>query len=220
MTRWFWLSCGLVALAFAAAGAMFAVPAEALPERIPIHWNARMEPDGWVGRDSIGGVLLLFPGIMALMLLLNAALPKISPKRFEVEPFRKVFDYVMFLVFALFGLLMAAQTWAIFTGEMPARLFVGSFFLFFALMGNVMGQVQRNFWMGVRTPWTLASEPVWIGTHRLAAWLWTVVGAVGFIAVMAGVPFLVALVGLLVAALYPVLHSYLLYRRLEKADRL
>jgi uncharacterized membrane protein len=220
VTRWLRLSCGLVVLAASTAlVVLFLVPQDAIPEKVPIHWNAAMEPDGWIGRDRIGGVLFLFPGVMAGMIGLNWLLPKISPKKFEVETFRKVFDHVMFLVVCLFAVLMGAQLWAIFTGEMPGRVFVGAFFLFFALMGNVMGQVQRNFWMGVRTPWTLASEPVWIGTHRLAAWLWTAVGIAGFIAVLIGTPFLAAFAVLMIAALYPVVHSYLLYRRLEQQGR-
>ena len=221
MTRWFWLSCGLVALALAAVlVVLFAVPQDALPEKVPIHWNASMEPEGWIARDRIASILFLFPGIMAAMVGLNWLLPKISPKKFEVETFRRVFDHVMFLVVVLLAVIMGAQLWAIFTGEMPGRVFVGAFFLFFAFMGNVMGQVQRNFWMGVRTPWTLASEPVWIGTHRLAAWLWTAVGIAGFVAVLVGTPFLIAFAVLMAAALYPVIHSYLLYRRLDQQGRL
>src|SRR5919204_301408 len=62
-------------------------------------------------------------------------------------------------------------------------LFAG-LFLFFAVLGNVIGKVRSNFWMGVRTPWTLASPKVWERTHRLAAWLWVTVSIVGFVAVL------------------------------------
>ena len=51
--------------------------------------------------------------------------------------------------------------------------------LLLALLGNVLGKVRRNFWVGVRTPWTLADVRVWERTHRLAAWLFTVAGLVG-----------------------------------------
>ena len=55
-------------------------------------------------------------------------------------------------------------------------------FLFFGLMGNVIGKVRKNFYIGVRVPWTLASDRVWNDTHRMAAWLWVAAGVLGFVA--------------------------------------
>lgn len=97
-------------------------------------------------------------------------------------------------------------------------LFAGMF-LFFALIGNVLGRVRRNFWMGVRTPWTLASETIWIQTHRLAAWLFTAFGAAGFLAVLLGVGMVWCFAGLIVVSLVPVVYSLVLYKRLEKQGR-
>src|SRR5262245_17683179 len=98
----------------------------------------------------------------------------------------------MFLVTALFGYLHGVILLQQFKNPPVrfdiGRLMVGGMFLFFALLGNVLGKVKRNFFMGVRTPWTLASETVWTRTHRLAAWLWTGGGLVGLVAVLAGAP--------------------------------
>jgi uncharacterized membrane protein len=98
-------------------------------------------------------------------------------------------------------------------------LFAG-LFLTFALIGNVLGRVRRNFWMGVRTPWTLASDAVWIPTHRLAAWLFVAFGLAGFVATLLGVSLLWCLAGLAVVVLVPVAYSLVLYKRLEKQGRL
>ena len=100
------------------------------------------------------------------------------------------------------------------------RWLLGGLSLFFALLGNRLGKVQRNFWMGVRTPWTLASEAVWIRTHRLTAWLWVPGGGVLAILGFAGVPVWWWLAGLLLMALSPVFYSLWLYKRLEKQGRL
>jgi hypothetical protein len=102
------------------------------------------------------------------------------------------------------------------------RVFLGGICLFFALIGNVMGKVRRNFWMGVRTPWTLASEPVWNQTHRLAAWLFVAAGLVGFVLVMLLPPDVVwvALLVLIPAGLVPVVYSLVLYKRLERQGKL
>jgi uncharacterized membrane protein len=100
------------------------------------------------------------------------------------------------------------------------RYLLGGLSLFFAVLGNFLGKVQRNFWMGVRTPWTLASETVWIQTHRLTAWLWTggsiLLAAIAFF----GAPVWVWIVGMVVMCLTPVVYSLVLYKRLEKQGKL
>ena len=83
-------------------------------------------------------------------------------------------------------------------------------------MGNVLGKVRRNFWMGVRTPWTLASEKVWVATHRLAARLLTAGGLAGAVAAWLGAPLVLCFWLLMVALLWPAVHSLLLYKRLER----
>jgi uncharacterized membrane protein len=100
------------------------------------------------------------------------------------------------------------------------RLLLGGIFLFLALMGNVLGKVRRNFWMGVRTPWTLASEAVWIRTHRLAAWVFVGGGLAGLAAVLLGVDFTVCMALLVVVGVVPVFYSLTLYKTLEKQGKL
>jgi uncharacterized membrane protein len=68
----------------------------------------------------------------------------------------------------------------------PGRPLVGGIFLFFALMGNLLGKVRRNFWMGIRTPWPLAGDAVWIATHRAAARLYTAMGLIGAVMALRG----------------------------------
>ena len=102
----------------------------------------------------------------------------------------------------------------------PWRWVVAGAYLLFALLGNVLGKVQRNFWVGVRTPWTLASDTVWTQTHRLAAWLFVAGGLVGFAATLAGASGVWLFVGVLVAiAGVPVVYSLVLYKRLERQGR-
>jgi uncharacterized membrane protein len=219
MTRWLLMSILLTAAAWAAFAYVGLFATEMLIDPVPVHWNAHMEPDAFVPRDQAWMHLLLYPGVMSLMVGLTLLLPWLSPKHFEVG--RDLFRYGMALVIMLFAYLGALHIVAITTEHgMPARAFVAGFFLFFALLGNIMGKVQRNFWMGVRTPWTLANETVWARTHRLAAWLWVGVGVLGFIAVFVGVPWLWCFMLLMAAALYPVLHSLIVYKRLERQGKI
>jgi uncharacterized membrane protein len=221
MTRWLYLSIALTVAALAGALYLYFVQYDQLPERIATHWDIHFEPDHWVPKAGVLGHFLVLPGIMAGITLLTLVLPWLSPRSFEVEPFRATYGYVMALVVALMGYLDVVFLWAsLKQGAWMYQLLVGGIFLFFALLGNVLGRVRRNFWMGVRTPWTLASEAVWNQTHRVAAWLFVAGGVAGFVAVLIGVPPLWCFVGLIVVALWPVLYSLLLYKRLEKQGRL
>jgi uncharacterized membrane protein len=221
MTRWFYLAAAVTALAFAASLYAYFGMYDQLPERIPVHWGIDGTPDKWVDKDHAWINFWLVPGMMTAFLGLTLVLPWLSPKSFEVDRFRDTYGYVMALVNCLFAYIHAVILWSSFHPEsMNVKWFITGIMVFFALMGNVMGQVRRNFWMGIRTPWTLASENVWNQTHRLAGWLWFIFGLAGAMAALAGVPPLWCFVGVLVAALFPVVYSLVLYKHLEKQGRL
>lgn len=219
--RWLWLA---VVLAVAAAGGSLAVwanRAEWLPERVPTHWGIDGEPDAWTARERMLPALMVMPGLLAGVIGLSYLLPWLSPQKFKVEPFRPTYEYVMFLVVVIFAYLHAVIL-ASYAGWVQdvGRWIVGGSLLALAAMGNVLGKVQRNFWIGVRTPWTLASDAVWVRTHRVAAWLFVAGGLLGLALVLAGVNGLIALGVFGVFAVAPVFYSLWLYKRLEKQGRL
>ena len=217
MTRWLIASLSITAIALAVALGLGLGFPEVLRERIPTHWDVHMNPDHWVDREDFIWQMLIFPGVMALMTLLMWGLPYLSPKNFEVERFARTWGYIFTVLVAFFGYLFALMVWmAISEHAWFERPFIAGFFVMFGLMGNQIGKVQRNFWMGVRTPWTLASDAVWVRTHRHAAWLWTATGAIGAVMVLVGVPFWIPLVVLMAAAFWPVLYSLILYKRLQR----
>jgi uncharacterized membrane protein len=191
-------------------------------EKIPVHWDIHMNADQWTTPDHYVWYLLISPGVMLLMTLLIVVLPWLSPKNFEIEPFAGTFGFLMTALVVFFGYLGGLLLWAGIQENPPhfGQCFVASFFVLFAVMGNVIGKVQRNFWMGIRTPWTLASEAVWHRTHRVAAWLWVIAGLAGGVAVLLGMPLWIALVIIIAAALWPVAHSLILYKSLEKQGKL
>jgi len=104
--------------------------------------------------------------------------------------------------------------------SLGGRAILAGIFLFFALMGNVMGKVRRNFYIGVRVPWTLASERVWNDTHRLAAWVMTSAGVAGFLAILFGAPIWAGFVLLFVPMFIPIVYSFLHYKALERSGQL
>jgi uncharacterized membrane protein len=222
MTRWGYLSLALVLVALGGAVYAHAHAGQIPGDRIPIHWNIHGQPDGWVAKDQPFLAFYLLPTMIAGVVALGLfALPWLSPRNFAVEGFRATYDYVFFLVSALFVYLEAVFLVSqLEGGGLLDRWLIGGFFLFFALIGNVLGKVRSNFWMGIRTPWTLASPRVWDRTHRVGAWVFVAVGLLGFAGVLAGVPPVWCFGLLVVGALAPVVYSLVLYKRLEREGKL
>ena len=229
MNRWLWVSILLTILAFAAPLYLYYGWPDLLREQIPTHINATGEVDKWTPREKILPQWLLLPGVMAGFVLLSLVLPWLSPEGFKVDAFRETFYLLMAVVVALFAYIqLLLVLGGIEDVQMDStRWLLGGLSLFFSLLGNRLGKVQRNFWMGVRTPWTLASEAVWIQTHRLTAWLWVPGGMLLALLGFAGpsvLPMKVCVIlwiaGLMLMALTPVVYSLWLYKRLEKQGRL
>jgi uncharacterized membrane protein len=205
---------GIILTAAALALSLILYPS--LPDRIPMHWNIHGEIDGYGAKPWAA---FLGPGLMALMLLAFRFLPWLSPRRFEVADTgsRPTYLYMMVVIVLLIGYVhavsvAAAMGWA---GDV-GRAMVAGIFLFFALLGNVLGKVPRNFYIGIRTPWTLASERVWYATHRLAARILVLAGAVGFVLVILTGWFVLSFVLLIAALIIPVAYSLIYYKRLQR----
>lgn len=188
-----------------------------LPARVPGHWNPQGQVDRYYGK----WVLFMHPGIMVGIMLMFAALPWLSPRRFEVDTFQTTYLYLMLVLVGFFGYLQALLLWAAFSKPLRmSHALMAAMYLLFALIGNVLGKVQRNFYIGVRTPWTLANERVWYATHRFAAKAFVIAGLLGFLTLLAGVRLLISLTLLLAAAIACVVYSLAYYKYLERRGEL
>lgn len=206
--------CVLMILAAAAATAYYA---PGLRPTIPLHWNSAGQVDGYGPRWILW---LIGPGLMAVMLLIGVALPWLSPKQFEVQRFAATYSYLMTVLVVLFGGLEALMISTVLSGvDVPGlpRVLEAGGFLLLVLIGNPMGKVRRNFFIGIRTPWTLASEQVWNATHRLAGKLMVASGVLGLLAVWLNAPGWILLVPGLGWALVAAVYSLVRYKRLEAA---
>lgn len=223
MSRWLMVSIALTVLVLAGTLFIYFDPElnALLPDPVPTHWDIHGHTDKWTPKADVLPYFLIGPSAMALFCLLTPLFVWLSPKQFSVESFRRVYNYIMGLVVVMMAYLQGVILLASFEAQGALiNWLVGGIFVFFALLGNVLGQVRRNFWVGVRTPWTLASETVWNNTHRLAAWLFVAVGILGAIAVAMGVPLWICFAGIIAAVLVPVLYSLWLYKRLEHEGKL
>lgn len=210
-----WLaSLGLVLCGW--AGAAWYYPQ--MPEQIPIHWNAAGQIDDY-GQKQFWAFFT--PGMLTVMLGILAALPYLSPKHFEISTFGPVYARIVLVVASLFTYIHVLLTAAAVNQALDTTraLFVGMG-IFFALLGNLLGKVRRNFFVGVRTPWTIADERTWNDTHRVAAWTFTGAGLLTAVAGWLQLSPLAPLGVILTGALFPVVYSYFHYRKLQRTGRL
>jgi uncharacterized membrane protein len=211
----FYLGAAAVILA-TLAGIIVAYPQ--LPNVVPIHWNAHGQVDGWGPKWSL---LLYGPGMMISIVLIAAVLPWLSPRKFEVDSFRATYLYIMIVIVAALAyiqilVLLSALGMALDMG----RAITGGVCLLITLLGNVLGKVRRNFYVGIRTPWTLANDVVWNRTHRLGAKTFFAGGLLGLLAVILRGPFWLPVTTILVAAFIPAIYSLIFYKQLERRGQI
>jgi len=206
----YWVATALVAVALAAT--LLAYPQ--LPSSVPSHWGLHNEVNGYSPRWTL---FLLGPGAMVLVIALFSLLPWLSPKHFEVDTFRPTYLQVMLIIVTLLGYVHGIVLWTALGHKVDTgRAVEGGICLLLMLLGNVMGKVRRNFYVGIRTPWALANERVWNATHRFAAKTFVAGGVLGFAFTLAGWSDWPVMAAIAAGALAPALYSLIFYKQLER----
>jgi uncharacterized membrane protein len=150
--------------------------------RIPVHWNASGQVDGYGGKME---GLLLLPAIAIGIYLLLLFIPRIDSGRANYAQFSGPYLIVRYAVLVMIAAIYGISLLAIKgVGFNMTRVILSVIGLLFIVLGNVMGKVRPNWFVGVRTPWTLSSKRSWVRTHRLAGWLFTLAGLI-FLALIA-----------------------------------
>jgi uncharacterized membrane protein len=187
-----------------------------LPEAIPLHWNAMGDIDSWGPRLNV-----FWMGALPLLILaLLHYLPALDPRRDSYAKHEKAYGAFK----AITVLFLVAVAWIDVAVSLGARLDVSALVrlgtgILFIVLGNYLGQIRPNYFVGIRTPWTLANGEVWRRTHRRGGYVFIAMGlvfiaslalptgsilvAVDFGAVFAGIAYLVA-------------YSYVEFRRVTR----
>ena len=182
--RWLrneWFQILLLALPFAVAAAWW----NKIPPMVVSHWNIHNQPDGWMAK---GLGLLLLPvgniGIAALLFFVPLIDPRLRrhPDTYTLRQHRlwRLYRYALtaFFTAIALALIVIAAGWPLDMG----RVCCNAAFVLFAAMGNFLGNLEPNYLLGIRTPWTLEDPGTWRATHRLGGRLMTL-GAVALLAV-------------------------------------
>lgn len=173
-----WLAPVMLAL-MVLAGAL-AYPL--LPRQVPSHWNAAGEIDGYASR--LWGVVLV-PALTFGIWLLLLAVPKIDPRKANYAQFAGTYQLIINLLVVFMAVVYGTTLLAGLGVNIAINRIVGLLTgLLFVGMGNELGRVAPNFFVGVRTPWTLADPEVWRRTHRVAGRAMVIAGFIILVAAL------------------------------------
>jgi len=186
---------------------------------IAIHWNIHGEADGYADK---GFALWMMPAMALAVSLFMAFIPLIEPRKKHLVQsgvlFRTAWVGSMMVVAVAHSVVVLTASGM----DLPVlQIIMATVGLLLTLIGNLLGKSQSNFFVGIRTPWTLSSDRSWDKTHRLAGRLWVLGGlgiAVGSFLVEASQIVFLMVGAVLVMTLIPVIASYF-YWRGDKSTR-
>jgi uncharacterized membrane protein len=198
----------LVVISFLLAIVLYPV----MPDPMPSHWNAAGEINGYMSK--FWG-LFLMPLITLGMILLFIAIPRIDPLKANIAQFIESYNLmvVLFVVYMLYVyILTLLAAWGV-PFNMTTML-LPAMGLLFIVIGFLIGKAKRNFFIGIRTPWTLSSDTVWAKTHELGKWMFIGAGIICIPCAFLGeAAFWVMMIALMTAAFVPIVYSYILWKR-------
>jgi uncharacterized membrane protein len=183
-----------------------------MPDMIPSHWNAAGQVNGYMSK--FWG-LFLVPFIMAGFVVLLLALPRIDPLRKNYDKFRGYYDGFI-LVFVIYLLVIQVQIilWSAGVRISPNLTFPLLFGMLFIYLGFLVGHAEPNWFVGIRTPWTLSSESVWKKTHLLGGKLFKIAGIICLFGVLfQDYAIWFILVPVFLVSGYIIIYSYLEYQK-------
>jgi uncharacterized membrane protein len=184
----------------------------AIPELVVSHWNAAGQPDGYMSK--FWG-LFLIPLIMMGFVALFAVIPRIDPHKKNYEKFRDYYEgFILVFVFFMLAIQVQIILWSLGYQISPNLTFPVLIGILFIYLGFLLGHAEQNWFVGIRTPWTLSSTTVWKKTHEIGGKLFIIAGVISFVGIVAGAYALwFVLVPVLAVAVFTVVYSYIEYQK-------
>jgi len=204
------ISIGLIVLSFL-IGAYFY---NSMPATIASHWGLTGQANGYVSK--FWG-LFVMPLISAALYGLFILLPKIDPLKANYAEFKKYYDnFIAVIIGFLFYIHALTVIWNLGTEFNMTQAITPAFAFLFYYIGVILEHTKPNWFLGIRTPWTLSSPKVWQSTHKRAAQIFKLVGLLILLSFFLGAwSFAAAIALLLIASLYLVIYSYLEFKKLK-----
>ncbi|MGI6468744.1 MAG: DUF1648 domain-containing protein [Syntrophomonadaceae bacterium] len=190
-----------------------------LAERFPVHWNVHGLPDRFAPKSQ----LLWLAGLVFAIPLLMDILPRIDPRHKNYAYFGTSYQYIKLGItaFMAFVTVLSIQAGRSPEQVLSTRVMMLGLGLMFMILGNYLTKVRSNWFVGIKTPWTLSSDEVWRKTTRVGGWAFFLAGLIialsGFF--LSGKTLFYLIIGVVVAvSVGTFVYSYLLYRSLDKSS--
>ena len=180
-----------------------------LPDRLPVHFDGNGEPNGY-------GSKLVFIFLPLGLYLLLIVVPFIDPRKSNYVLFSSTYFKIRIILSAFLGLLNTVVIY----NELHGISKIGSFvpisvFILFTFLGIYMGNISPNYFVGIKVPWTLNNDEVWIRTHKLAGKLWFWGGILGIVSLFfVKNAALVMFPVIIVITVVPIVYSYIIYQKI------
>lgn len=186
------------------------------PEKIVTHWNYAGVPDGWGSGHSNA---IAIPLVLVGMYLMFMLLPYIDPKKERYEQFTKVYHAFKGIMIVFLAIIFFATGLFNLGYNLPiGKIIPVMIGIMFVILGNYMGKIKFNWFVGVKTPWTLSSEEVWNKTHRFFGKIFMISGVI--LALNAWLPgkigMIVFIANMVMLVFGGFIYSYIAYRQEQK----
>jgi uncharacterized membrane protein len=187
-----------------------------LPQIVPLHFGMDGKPDSYGSRSKFILVVLLMMVVAAIAYLLLKYLPRIDPKR-KVRYSQSTFQQMSFVLLLFITVMNMSIIYAVtHEGFQMNKLLFPLCGLLFTYLGNIMHSIKPNYFVGIRTPWTLENEDNWRKTHQLGGKIWLTGGLLITLITLllpAKGSLIFFAIALSIMALIPVIYSYLYFKK-------
>jgi len=187
-----------------------------LSDKIASHWNFAGQVDGWSKKSSF---IYLFPGLIIFMYGFMTIMPFIDPKKQNYSEFKQTYTNFKAL---LVGVLSAVYTIIIFS-NLGYNINIGQSVSFLIggmmiVIGTMLRNIKSNWFIGIRTPWTMSSPIVWEKTHQRSVYFFTIMGLSIIITPYFSSPWNIIIfsLGILQMIAGTVIYSYFIYQKEKK----
>ncbi len=201
----------VIAISFVSGVYLYSI----MPDEMASHWNTQGEVDGYM--TKFWG-LFLMPFVSLAVFLLFLLIPKIDPLKKNIEKFREYFDWFIFLIVVFLLYIHSLSIfWNLGHSFNFSKMMIPALAVLFFAIGIILKKAKRNWFFGIRTPWTLSNDIVWEKTHQMGSRLFKLAAIIILIAIFSPkYSIWMILVPIIAITLYLIVYSYLEYRQLKK----
>jgi uncharacterized membrane protein len=186
-----------------------------MPERMASHWNGLGRVDGYMDK---GWALFIMPGLGLIMLLMMIFLPKLDPLKKNVKVFQNYYyGFILGIIIFLFYIYLLTIFWNLGISFNMIRTLVPAFAILFFYCGILVEKAKQNWFIGIKTAWTLSNEKVWDKTHKLGGKLFKASAIISLFGLLSDKIAIWLVIGpVILSSITVIVYSYIIFKQENK----